>query len=86
MTNSITSNKKINKTVWCSLTSRFFLPKLSYVFLFLYLYAFSAVFFAPILFFFSLVLPRSFGLETKNQPSRAFDDKQVREQARTSAI
>ncbi len=54
----------------------FYLPELSYGFLFLYLYTFSAVSFAPFSFFFLSCLPGTFEPETKNQPSRrAFDDK-----------
>jgi hypothetical protein len=65
----------------------FFLPELSYGFLFLYLYIHSQLFFflAPFSFFFCYLLG-SFGPGTKNQPSRAFDDKQVKERANVSHI
>ena len=56
------------------------LPELSYGFFFLYLYAFSAVFF----FFFSSCARIVRAAKTKNQPSRAFDNKQENEP--TSAI
>jgi hypothetical protein len=63
----------------------FFLLELSYGFLSLSIYIHSQLFFfCPILFFFCLL--GSFGPETKNQPSRVFDDKQVKERASVSHI
>ncbi len=82
---TITNNKKTHKTVWCSLISLFLTRTNIWVSLSLYLYTFSAVFFCPILFLFFCLLG-SFGPETKNQPSRAFDDKQVKERANVSHI
>jgi hypothetical protein len=67
----------------------FFLPELSYGFLFsLFIYILSWFFFAPFSRFFFLLycLLGSFGPKTKNQPSRAFDDKQVKERANVSHI
>jgi flagellar basal body-associated protein FliL len=81
---TITNNKKTNRTVWCSLISLFLTRTIIWVSLSLFIYILSCFFFAFFSFFFCLL--GSFGPETKNQPSQAFDDKQVKERANVSPI
>jgi hypothetical protein len=81
-TTTTTDDEKTNRTVWCSLISLFFLPELSYGFLFL---SCLSCFFAPFvlsLSFSRFYLLGSFGLKTKNQALRVLDDKQTRESER----